>query len=149
MTRHVQAPAGAIVNSIDIAAPAAAVFGYVSDVRREPEWNPQLRAARKLTPGPIGAGTKYQVRFGRGVGNTIIENVAFDPPRAWSAVSMSPWLVVNFRGEVTEVPGGCRLTVRSQLMPRGALRMASPFLRWVLRRSWDRDLSAIKTIIER
>ena len=45
-----------VENSIGIAAPAEAVFDYVTDVRREPEWNPQLREAEKLTPGPVGAG---------------------------------------------------------------------------------------------
>ena len=50
-----------VENSIGIAAPAEAVFDYVTDVRREPEWNPQLREAEKLTPGPVGAGTRHPV----------------------------------------------------------------------------------------
>jgi hypothetical protein len=37
----------AIDNSIGIAAPAEKVFDYVTDVRRELEWNPQLRRPRK------------------------------------------------------------------------------------------------------
>ncbi len=74
----------AIENSIGIAAPTEKVFDYVTDVRREPEWNPQLREPEKLTPGPVGAGTRYRVRFGRGVGIAIIENSSFDRPRSWS-----------------------------------------------------------------
>jgi uncharacterized protein YndB with AHSA1/START domain len=58
-----------IENSIGIAAPAEQVFDYVTDVRREPEWNPQLREPEKLTPEPVGAGTRYRVRFGRGNGH--------------------------------------------------------------------------------
>ena len=78
-------PSGHVIeNSIIIAARPEKVFGYVTDVRREPEWNPQLREAEKLTPGPIGAGTRYRVRFGRGVGTAIIENTGFDRPRSWS-----------------------------------------------------------------
>ena len=100
-------PAGhAVENSIGIAAPAEKVFDYVTDVRREREWNPQLRQAEKLTPGPIGAGTRYRVRFGRGVGTAIIEDTAFDRPRSWSAVSTSRRLDVRFQGRVTPVPGG-------------------------------------------
>ena len=76
-------PSGhAVENSIGIAAPAETVFDYVTDVRREREWNPQLREAEKLTPGPVGVGTRYRVRFGRGVGVAIIENTAFDRPAA-------------------------------------------------------------------
>lgn len=143
-------PSGhAVENSISIAAPAETVFDYVTDVRREPEWNPQLREAAKLTPGPVGAGTRYRVRFGRGVGAAIVENTAFDRPRGWSAVSTSRRLDVRFSGQVTGLPGGCQLTVRNELSPRGALRVFSPVLRGVLRRSWDQDLAAIKAIIER
>ena len=138
----------AVENSIGIAAPAETVFDYVTDVRREPEWNPQLREAEKLTPGPIRTGTRYRVRFGRGVGTAVIENTAFDRPRIWSAVSTSRRLEVHFRGKVTGFPGGCRLAVQTELLPHGALRMLSPFLRRLMRRSWEKDLAAIKAIIE-
>jgi Polyketide cyclase / dehydrase and lipid transport len=138
----------AVENSIDIAATTEKVFGYVTDVTREPEWNPQMREVAKLTPGPIGTGTRYRVRFGRGVGVAIIENTAFDRPRSWSAISRSPRLDVRFRGQVTDIPGGCRLAVRTELLPHGALRGLSPFLRQVMHRSWNRDLRTIKTIIE-
>jgi hypothetical protein len=55
---------------------------------------------------------------------------------------------VRFRGQVTDIPGGCRLAVRTELLPHGALRGLSPFLRQVMHRSWNRDLRTIKTIIE-
>ena len=149
MTITSRASGHAVENSIAIAAPAEKVFDYVTDVRREPEWNPQLRQAEKLTPGPIGTGTRYRVRFGRGIGTAIIQNTAFDPPDSWSAVSTSPWLDVRFHGQVTDVPGGCQLAVRNELIPHGVLRALSPLLRRVIRRSWEQDLRAIKTIIER
>jgi hypothetical protein len=142
-------PGHMVENSIVIAAPAEKVFDYVTDVRREPEWNPQLRQAEKLTPGPIGAGTRYRARFGRGVGTAIIENTGFDRPRSWSAVSTSRRLDVRFQGQVTEIPGGCQLAVRNELFPHGVLLALSPLLRLLLRRSWERDLRAIKTITER
>jgi hypothetical protein len=145
----VASPAGRVVeSSIDIAASAQAVFDYVTDVRREPEWNRQLLAVEKLTPGPIGVGTRYRVRFGRGVGAAIIENTAFDRPRRWSAVSTSRRLDVDFHGRTVDTAGGCRLSARTELHPRGALRVLAPVLRAVLRRSWDRDLRMIKTIVE-
>ena len=144
-----QPPGHAVENSIVIVAPAEKVFDYVTDVRREREWNPQLREAEKLTPGPIGAGTRYRVRFGRGAGVAIIENTSFDRPWSWAAVSTSRRLDVRFQGRVTEVPDGCQLAVRNELFPHGVLLALSPFLRRLIRRSWDQDLRAIKTIIER
>lgn len=136
-------------NGIGIAAPAEKVFDYVTDVRREPEWNLQLREPEKLTPGPVGAGTRYRVRFGRGMGTAIIENTGFDRPHSWSAVSTTRRLTVRFHGQVTPIPGGCQLAVHTELNPHGALRELSPLLPRVIRRSWEQDLRAIKTIIER
>ena len=52
-------------------------------------------------------------------------------------------LDVRFRGQVTGLPGGCQLAVRTQLSPRGALRVFSPVLRRLMRRSWEKDLAAI------
>jgi polyketide cyclase/dehydrase/lipid transport protein len=139
----------AVESSIAIAAPAEKVFDYVTDVRREPEWNPRLREPEKLSPGPVGAGTRYRVRFGRGVGTAIIENTGFDRPRSWSAVSTARRLTVGFRGQDTPIPGGCQLAVRTELFPHGALRVLSPLLRRVMWRSWEQDLRAIKMITER
>lgn len=149
MTNAGQRPGLVVENCIEIAAPAELVFDYVTDVPREPEWNPQLRAVEKLTPGPIGVGTRYRARFGRGVGLTVIENTAFDRPRSWSAISTARSLDTRFQGRVTGVAGGCRLAFRTELAPRGALRVLSPVLRRLMRRSWDRDLRVFKTIIER
>ena len=56
---------------------------------------------------------------------------------------------MRFQGWVSEIPGGCQLAVRTELFPHGALRVLSPLLRRVMRGSWERDLRAIKTIIER
>lgn len=138
----------AVGNSIGIAAPTETVFNYVTDVRREPQWNPQLREAEKLTPGPVGAGTRYRVRFGRGVGAAIIENTAFDRPRGWSAVSTSRRLDVRFPGPGHRaaglVPAGRADRV---VLARGVARIV-PVLRRLMRRSWDQDLAAIKAIIE-
>ena len=63
-------------------------------------------------------------------------------------MSTSRRLDVRFRGQVSGLPGGCQLAVQTELPPRGALRVFSPVLRRLMRRSWDKDLAAIKAIIE-
>jgi uncharacterized membrane protein len=133
--------------SIHIARPAEAVFDYVTDLRREPDWNSQLRDVRKLTAGPIGAQT-YRVRFGRGVGEATITNVAFDRPRAWTAISTSRWLNVRSDGAVHPQADGSRLTMRTQPHPRDGPRLMAPMLRRVMRVSWAPDLQAIKERLE-
>jgi hypothetical protein len=61
-----------IENMLNIAAPAEKVFDFVVDVRNEPQWNPQMVHAEMLSPEPVGVGTTFRVRFGRGVGDGLI-----------------------------------------------------------------------------
>lgn len=63
---------------IDIARPAEAVFGYCSDHTNEIEWNPAMRRVAKITDGPVGVGTRYEMQFlpGRPI---VAECVRFDP----------------------------------------------------------------------
>ena len=134
---------GAVENSITVNARPDVVFDYITDVRNEPQWN------QKLTPGEIGPGTRFRVRFGRGVGETIIEDITVDRPRSWTAVSHSRLLGVEAEGRVVQVPGGCRLVMRTRLHAKGPLRIATPLLEWWMHRTWDRDLRTVKAVVER
>jgi hypothetical protein len=40
--------------------PIHEVFDFVADERNEPRYNPRICRAEKLTPGPIGRGTRFQ-----------------------------------------------------------------------------------------
>jgi hypothetical protein len=78
-----------IENVLNIAAPAEKVFDFVVDVRNEPRWNPQMLHAEMLTPDPIGVGTTFRVRFGRGMGDGLINYTKINRPRSWAAISRS------------------------------------------------------------
>ena len=62
-----------IENMLDIAAPAEKVFDFVVDVRNEP-MESSYAACGDAHPEPIGAGTTFRVRFGRGVGDRLIKD---------------------------------------------------------------------------
>src|SRR5881227_4381663 len=40
--------------------PIEEVFGYMSDIERQPEWVSTLSESRKTSTGPTGVGTTYQ-----------------------------------------------------------------------------------------
>ena len=46
---------------IDVARPVNEAFAYISDFRTTQEWDATAYAAVKLTPGPVGLGTEYDV----------------------------------------------------------------------------------------
>jgi diacylglycerol O-acyltransferase / wax synthase len=137
---------GVVENRIDIAAAPEKVFAYVTDPRHELEWNAQLADVEKLTAGPIGAGSRFRMRFRRGVGDSLVEYVQFDPPRFWASRSTSRRLDVRFEGTVIPIQVGSRLVVRTLLEPKGMVWPLQPVLRLVMRRSWaQHHLPAIRT----
>jgi hypothetical protein len=54
-----------IKGEIIIARPVDVAFDYVADQSNEPQYNPRMVRAEKITPGPVGKGTP--VPFGRGI----------------------------------------------------------------------------------
>ena len=51
-----------IDHEIVVARPPEAVFDYLADVDRFPEWQPAIERAEQLTPGPLAAGTAAPAR---------------------------------------------------------------------------------------
>ena len=136
-----------IETAIDIARPADMVFGYCSDHTHEIEWNPAMRRVAKITDGPVGAGTQYEMEFlpGRPI---VAECVRFDPPTCWTVAGSGNGLRSWFTGRVTPVPAGARLEFRMEIEPRGLLRAALPLLRRRMPRDLARDIAIIKARLE-
>jgi hypothetical protein len=133
--------------AIDIECPAEVVFGYCSDHTHEIEWNPAMRRVAKITDGPIGAGTRYEMEFlpGRPM---VGECVRFDPPASWTVAGSANGMRSSFTGRVTPVPAGARLGLRMEIETRGLLRAALPLLRRRMPRQLKRDITLIKATLE-
>ena len=48
-----------VCGALDIARPVDVVFDAVADQRNEPTYNRHMTASTKVTPGPIGLGTRF------------------------------------------------------------------------------------------
>ena len=133
--------------AIDIACPAEVVFGYCSDHTNEIEWNPAMRRVAKITDGPVGAGTWYEMEFlpGRPI---AAECVRFDPPASWAVDGSGNGIRSSFTGRVTPVPAGARLELRMEIQTYGLLRAALPLLRRRMARDLARDIALIKARLE-
>jgi WS/DGAT/MGAT family acyltransferase len=139
---------GGVENTIEIDRDPEAVFTHCADPNNEVEWNPQLQAVQQLTDGPIGAGTRFRMTFGHGVGDSTVTYLHFDPPRSWAAQSTSRRLDVRAEGQVVPTGSGSRLIIRTDLRPRGPLRPLAPLLRRYMHRAWNRNLAVIKAQLE-
>src|SRR6266511_2519689 len=75
-----------IENALEIARSPEDFFDYLTDVTKEVEWNPRTRRAEKLTPGPIGPGTRFGAEWIKG-NPTIVEDVRFERPTSWASIA--------------------------------------------------------------
>jgi hypothetical protein len=136
-----------IETAVDIQCPAEVVFGYCSDHTNEIEWNPAMRRVAKITNGPVGVGTRYEMEFlpGRPI---VAECVRFDPPACWTVDGSGNGMRSSFTGRVTAVPAGARLDLRMEIQTCGPLRAALPLLRRRMPRDLARDIAIIKARLE-
>ena len=101
-----------IENEIDIKRSPEDVFDYCSDHTHELEWNPKMRLVNKLSDGPVGVGTRYEMEFipGRPL---IAECVRFDRPTAWTVEGKALGMDLSLGGRVTPADGGPPIERRS------------------------------------
>lgn len=74
---------GRLQREIVIGAPPEAVFAYLSQPERLPEWTPGVLAVRRTSAGPVGVGTTTEALVEAfGVRQTLLGRcTVFEPPR--------------------------------------------------------------------
>lgn len=140
--------------SIEIAAPAAALFDLTQDYSRRLEWDPFLRSA-ELVDGAAtaGVGVRAFCVAHNGFGMET-EYVTFARPRA-TAITMTrgPWFIGKFAGswrfdQLT--PQRTRVCFRYHLQgrPRWLAWLLTPLLQRLFARDTQKRLHALKTAVE-
>ncbi len=112
--------------SVVIRRPVDEVFDYMNDIDREHEWQPQLREAEQIPPGPpaVGSRRRYVSDFmGRRVENTYVIRTC--EPRSRMVLETAGDSALKATSEILweEVPGGTRVTMAVDGSPKGALRL--------------------------
>jgi hypothetical protein len=126
------------------------VFDFVADARNEPRYNPRMLRAEKLSPGPIGPGTRFRdeiTSMGRPAEITI-EVIGYQRPRRLTnSIHLS---TMDMRGGLTfdPVAAGTRMRWAWKLMPRGVLKLLSPVVVRIGRRQEQRVWAGLKRVME-
>jgi uncharacterized protein YndB with AHSA1/START domain len=138
---------------VEIGRPPEAVWSYITDAERLPEWLGEFEEAHEDSDGPTGVGTviHYTVEGDRSGTWDIVEwdpptRLAWDgPPLRWAGGGVRP------RGShtLTEAGDGDTLLL-SRYEPEliGALVFLRPYLSWWLRRQRRKDAQTLKAALE-
>ena len=139
-----------IAGELVINRPVDEVFDFVADEQNEPRYNPRIRRAEKLSPGPIGRGTRFRaeaVTLGRTVGMTI-EYTAYERPRRLaSSIHMAAADILGTLG-FDPVSDGTRMSWSWEMRLRGLYRLLTPIVVGAGRRQEQANWSGLKRFLE-
>lgn len=125
-----------IEGEIAIDQPVGEVFDFVADERNEPRYNPRILRVQKLTPGPIGQGTRFRAEtttMGRTAGIAIEYTAYQRPRRLGSSIHMA---AADIQGTLTFDPAaaGTRMGWTWDVRLQGWYRLLRPIIGWTGRR---------------
>jgi uncharacterized protein YndB with AHSA1/START domain len=131
-----------------IRAPIERVFGTISSGGSFAEWNPTIRASRRLGDGPVGNGTRFEWEL-RGFGKVVQELREFDSPRQVRIVPRMRQLKGGHRFKLTADGGRTRVDHELEMSPTGAFRMFAPMMGIPGRKNLQDTASALQAHLER
>ncbi|MEA3203076.1 MAG: carboxymethylenebutenolidase [Thermoplasmata archaeon] len=131
-----------------IGRPPAAVFKAITDLRTFPDWNPTTKAAAKLTDGPVGEGTRFELAV-RGFGRTVQELREFQADRQVRLVPLSRSFTGGHRFVLRASGASTVVAHELELHPRGLLRLMAPMLGPMMRKNLHATAAALKEYVER
>jgi len=141
----------AFENSIGIDRPLDDVFAFVTDVANDPAWHTDVIEGRKVSEGPIGIGSKLQIRIKpfMGVSEGVEEVIGYEPNRTYQVRAemgpMRPTLTCRF----VPVDGGTRFTRRVEIQTSGPMRLLMRLLWPVMARRNAGFVANLKRVLER
>ncbi|XAS64854.1 SRPBCC family protein [Micrococcaceae bacterium Sec5.8] len=136
--------------TILIRRPIEEVFGFVADERNEPAYNPQMRSVAKLTPGPIGVGTRWRAVLTSGTRATPLELevTEYAPPERLGSVTRMDSADISGVLTFALEAAGTRMTWTWDVRPKGLLKLTAPLIAALGRRQEQRIWSALKAHLE-
>ena len=137
-----------IEGEIIIARPVDVVFDYVADQSNEPQYNPRMVRAEKITPGPVGKGTQFRsavASMGR-TAEMLIECTGYDRPTLFASTTVAGRSISY--AEVQAVAAGTRMRWSGQVRPKGGFRLLGPLITWMGRRQERRIWASLKAHLE-
>jgi hypothetical protein len=139
-----------IEGGIVIGRPVDVVFDHVADQCNEPQYNPRMVRAEKITSGPVGKGTRFRSAVaskGR-TADMLIECTGYDRPKLFATTTTMAQANISYTLRFEPTPAGTRMRWSGQVHPKGAFRLLGPVISWLGIRHEQRIWTALKQHLE-
>ena len=136
-------------NTLEIAQDPQVVYTYLADLEHTPEWNWAITSTRKVTPGPVGVGTRYrQTREEPRPAVELPELSGLVPDRIVEVEGSIGAFRARVRYELQPPAVGTRLTNRVELDPPVPLGPLTDLVAGRIRSSVAENLGVLKGLLE-
>ena len=106
-------------------------FQYLADIEHEPRWNPWAIEVTKITPGPIGPGSRFRGRYKR-FGVVEQELVDYEPPRRITYRSNTMG-AASMTFELQPHASGTQINLIGRADPPGLMKLIDPVMGLMMR----------------
>lgn len=139
-----------IEGEITIDRPVEVVFDYVADQTNEPQYNPSMVRAEKITPGAVGQGTQFRsaVASAGRTAEMLIECTGYDRPRLLSSTTTMSQADIQYTLTFDPAGDGTRMRWSGQVRPKGMFRLLGPLITWMGVRQENRIWASLKKHLE-
>ena len=136
-------------SQVEVARPPATVFTYLVEREKQALWSDV--PMRPLSTGPLVAGSRMEVTFGRGPVKAVVglELTAVDPSRRMAWMSFSG--PIRWEGQYVLEPvgtGSTRLSQSGTLAFQGLWRLIEPIVGAELKQGEIKELERLKAAAE-
>jgi uncharacterized protein YndB with AHSA1/START domain len=141
-----------VTTSIEIARPRQVVAAYAADPDHVRDWYANIDRVTWETEKPLGIGTRvaFVARFlGRSLSYTY-QVTDFVPAERLVMATAEGSFPMETTYTWADLPGrGTRMTLRNRGTPSGFASLTAPFMVAAMRRANRKDLTALKSLLER
>jgi Polyketide cyclase / dehydrase and lipid transport len=116
----------------------------------EPQYNPQMLRAEKITAGPVGKGTRFRsavASMGR-TAEMLIECTGYDRPTRFATTTTMQQADISYTLRFEPAAAGTRMRWSGQVRPKGAFRLLGPVITWMGIRQEQRIWTSLKKHLE-
>jgi hypothetical protein len=139
-----------IEGEIVIDRPVDVVFDYVADQSNEPQYNPRMVRAQKITAGPVGKGTQFRsavASMGR-TAEMLIECTGYDRSALLATTTTMRQADISYTLRFEPTPAGTRMRWSGHVRPMGVFRLLGPVITWMVIRQEQRIWTSLKKHLE-
>lgn len=139
-----------VAHSVVIARPLPEVFAFVTDLRNETRWQPEIASVELEGPLPLAAGAYFRERR-RSFGLSFdwrFRITRIDAPRCIEIETVEGWAPYRGTRRFEAVPGGTRVSESGELELPAPLRIFDPLFARLSRRPLRRAYEQLRALLE-